>query len=167
MSHGTRGTCNPDCGGYSLCHCGCGATTNVATFNRASGSIVRGHHYIFTHGHGNRRWANDIVRDRAWRSANRDRVRLHHRRYYVRQRSQEREIRRQLLTAEPILEALAESPRSIKWLVTAYADRFDLTFAAADMELRRMRNRGWVTLAQADRWTTFLDIPLDALEVAA
>lgn len=45
----------------------------------------------------------------------------------------------------------------------AYGERFDMTADAAYRRLRRARDRGTLTLAEADRWLVVFDLTLDAL----
>ena len=50
--HPLRGTlCVRGCPTYGYCHCGCGATTRVATSNSAPQSIVKGEPFVFRFRH--------------------------------------------------------------------------------------------------------------------
>lgn len=45
------GTCFPECPDYGLCHCGCGATTNIAAQSSKPQGYVRGRPYQRIHAH--------------------------------------------------------------------------------------------------------------------
>lgn len=49
--HGTRGTCNPRCKMYGLCHCGCGDKTKVARAKSRRWGQDKGEPYVFLNHH--------------------------------------------------------------------------------------------------------------------